>query len=77
MVTKGEKRKLQEKNKRYKILNTYVNAVSMEETIQMVEKIIEKGVPTQHVVVNASKVNLMEKDAELRKIVNSLSLIHI
>ncbi|MFR8171101.1 MAG: WecB/TagA/CpsF family glycosyltransferase [Marvinbryantia sp.] len=67
---------MQEKNKRYKILNTYVNAVSMEETIQMVEKIIEKGVPTQHVVVNASKVNLMEKDAELRKIVNSCPLIN-
>lgn len=67
---------MQEKNKRYKVLNTYVNAVSMEETIQMVEKIIKKGVPTQHVVVNASKVNLMEKDAELRKIVNSCPLIN-
>lgn len=64
------------KNKRYKVINTYVNAVSMDETVRMVEKIIEKGKPTQHVVVNAAKVNLMEKDPGLRKIVNSCPLIN-
>lgn len=64
------------KDDRYKILNTYVNAVSMDETIRRVEKIIKKGVPTQHVVINASKVNLMENDSKLRKIVNSCPLIN-
>ena len=64
------------KSTRYKIMNTYVNAVSMDETIRRVEKIIEKGKPTQHVVINASKVNLMEDDPELRKIVNSCPLIN-
>ncbi len=64
------------KSTRYKIMNTYVNAVSMDETIRCVEKIIEKGKPTQHVVINASKVNLMEDDLELRKIVNSCPLIN-
>lgn len=64
------------KDDRYKILNTYVNVVSMDETIRRVEKIIEEGVPTQHVVINASKVNLMEKDLKLRKIVNSCPLIN-
>lgn len=53
------------KKDRYKIMNTYVNVVSMEETIQRVEKIIKMRKPTQHVVINASKVNLMEKDPEL------------
>lgn len=62
--------------RRYPILNTYVNAVSMEQTIDMVEKIIKKGIPTQHVVINASKVNLMEEDRELQKIVNSCPLIN-
>ena len=38
---------------RYKILNTYVNAISMDETIAEVEKIIAAGKPTQHVVINA------------------------
>ena len=46
---------------RYPILNTYVNAISMQETIKLVEEIIQKRKPTQHVVINASKVNLMEK----------------
>lgn len=61
---------------RYKILNTYVDVVSMDETIRRVEKIIEKGKPTQHVVINASKVNLMEDDPELRRIVNACPLIN-
>lgn len=64
------------KSTRYKIMNTYVNVVSMDETIRSVEKIIEKGKPTQHVVINASKVNLMEDDPELRRIVNSCPLIN-
>lgn len=62
--------------KRYKILNTYVDALTMEETIQRVEKIIERGIPTQHVVINALKVNLMQTDCKLRKIINSLPLIN-
>ena len=62
-------------NNRYPILNTYVNAISMEETVAEVEKIIKAGKPTQHVVINALKVNLMNEDAELRKIVNACPLI--
>lgn len=61
---------------RYKILNTYVNAVNMEETIEIVEDIIKKREPTQHVVINASKVNLMEKDEQLRDVVNACPLIN-
>ena len=66
----------EKKSTRYKIMNTYVNVASMDETIRRVEKIIEKGKPTQHVVINASKVNLMEDDPELRRIVNSCPLIN-
>lgn len=57
-------------------MNTYVNALTLDETIKEVEKIIGRGVPTQHVVVNASKVNLMEADNELAKIVNDCPLIN-
>lgn len=63
-------------NNRYPILNTYVNALSMEETIAEVEKIIKVRKPTQHVVINALKVNLMNEDAELKRIVNSCPLIN-
>ena len=61
---------------RYPILNTYVNAISMDETIEEVEKIIKEGNPTQHVVINALKVNLMNEDPDLQKIVNSCPLIN-
>lgn len=62
--------------RRFSILNTYVDALTLDETIKEVEKIIGRGVPTQHVVVNASKVNLMEVDNELAKIVNDCPLIN-
>lgn len=62
--------------KRYPILNTYVNALSMAETVKQVEVYIQKRQPVQHVVINASKVNLMEDDERLREIVNSCPLIN-
>lgn len=63
-------------NNRYPILNTFVNAISMDETIAEVEKIIKAGKPTQHVVINAAKVNLMNDDPKLREIVNACPLIN-
>ena len=63
--------------KRYAILNTYVNALSMDETVNYVKRVIERRMPpVQHVVINALKVNLMEKDPELRGIVNACPLIN-
>lgn len=61
---------------RYAILNTHVNALSMDETVECVEEIIAQGMPTQHVVINASKVNLMEADPTLREIVDACPLIN-
>ena len=63
-------------DKRYPILNTYVNALSMAETVQVVEEMIAHRVPVQHVVINALKINLMRKDENLRKIVNECPLIN-
>lgn len=61
---------------RRRVLNTYVNDLTMDETLEQVVRIIERGVPTQHVVVNASKVNLMEGDPALAEIVNACPLIN-
>ena len=61
---------------RYEILNTYVNALTMDESVAEVEKIVARGAPTQHVVINASKVNLMENDPALRSIVNACPLVN-
>ena len=61
---------------RIALLNTYVNALTMEETVSIVEEIIKAHQPVQHVVINAAKVNLMEKDQQLRQIVNACPLIN-
>lgn len=61
---------------RYRILNTYVNALSMKESLACVEQIITEGIPTQHVVINASKVNLMIDDPKLSEIINGCPLIN-
>lgn len=61
---------------RFKIMNTYVNAVSMDESIDYVERIIKERIPTQHVVINALKINLMEADPRLADIVNACPLIN-
>ena len=67
----------EDSEKRYPILNTYVNVLSMDETVEEVKKIIRRRKPAvQHVVINAFKVNLMEQDAVLREIVNSCPLIN-
>ena len=62
--------------KRLHFLNSSVDNLSMEETISRVEEIIHRRNPTQHVVINANKLNLMQKDVALRTIVNNSELIN-
>lgn len=61
---------------RYSLLNTYVDALTMEETIRRIETAVLNREKMQHVVINAGKINLMRKDPELLKIVNSCPLIN-
>lgn len=63
-------------DRRHAILNTFVDDLSMDETVAAVKQIVQDGRPVQHVVINASKVNLMEEDSELSNIVNSCPLIN-
>ncbi|MCR6545231.1 WecB/TagA/CpsF family glycosyltransferase [Dehalobacterium formicoaceticum] len=65
-----------DENMRYQIFNTYVDVYSFDETVHKIERIISERNPTQHVVINASKVNLMQKDRQLTEIVNSCPLIN-
>lgn len=48
----------------------------MKETLVKIEDIIEQRIPVQHVVINASKINLMAEDAKLAEIVNAAPLIN-
>lgn len=62
--------------KRIKLLGSNLDCLTMQETLIIVEDIIQEGIPTQHVVINANKINLMAKDEKLREIVNSCPLIN-
>ena len=61
---------------RLSILNTHVNALTIDETVAEVEKIVESGIPTQHVVIIAAKVNLIEDDPVLADIINGCPLVN-
>lgn len=63
-------------SKRIKFLNTYVDALNMEETLNEIEKYIINKSCVQHVVINAGKVNLMQGDNKLTEIINNCPLIN-
>lgn len=62
--------------KRIKFLNTFVDALTMEETLEKIQEYIENKECVQHVVINAGKVNLMQENEELTKIINECPLIN-
>ncbi|GAB6150672.1 WecB/TagA/CpsF family glycosyltransferase [Clostridium novyi] len=62
--------------KRISILGTYVNALTMKETIEEIEKVIRKRECIQHVVVNAAKINILQKNNKLKNIINKCPLIN-
>ncbi len=56
---------------------SYIDALTMPETIEAVESIIADRVPTQHVVVNVAKLVIMQQDEMVRDIVNACTLINV
>ncbi len=62
--------------RRYPFLHTFINALTMEETLQWVESVILERRLVQHVVINAGKVVLMRQNPQLLKIVNDCEMIN-
>ncbi|GIN90671.1 UDP-N-acetyl-D-mannosamine transferase [Siminovitchia terrae] len=62
--------------KRVHLFNCYIDNLNMDETISKVNEIIIERKPVQHVVVNASKVVLMQKDKKLNEIIKSCALVN-
>jgi N-acetylglucosaminyldiphosphoundecaprenol N-acetyl-beta-D-mannosaminyltransferase len=62
--------------KRIDFLGIPVDALTMEETIGIVENVIEENKHLNHVVINAGKVVLMQKDKNLFESVASCDLIN-
>ena len=61
---------------RQKLFKCEVDALTMEETLQRVEKIIKSGKPHQHVVINVNKVIKANKDENLCATINNCDLIN-
>lgn len=63
-------------NKRVKLLGSHVDCLTMDETLERIKLIIQKRESVQHVVINASKINLMHKNKRLQEIVNASPLVN-
>jgi len=61
---------------RVRVFGVWLDALDMGETLQRCKELIEERRPVQHVVLNASKVVLMEDVAGLREIVEGCDLVN-
>jgi N-acetylglucosaminyldiphosphoundecaprenol N-acetyl-beta-D-mannosaminyltransferase len=64
------------KKKRVGFFGAQIDPLTMQETLDSAQEIIHQGKPRQHVVVNVAKLVTMQKNEEIRNIVNSCSLIN-
>lgn len=62
--------------KRIELLGSHLDCLTMNETLEIIDKLISNKIPTQHVVINSSKINLMQKNEKLKNIVNDCPLIN-
>ena len=58
------------------IFGCHVAALNMQETVNEIEKRIVGKIKTQHVVINAGKVVLMDKDEKLKNIIKNCPIIN-
>lgn len=63
-------------SKRIEMMGCEIDNLSMEETLEQVERFIKTGEPHQHVVVNVDKLVKASKDDKLKKIINECALIN-
>ena len=61
---------------RISICNIPVDALTMQQTIGIIDKAIEEGHPVHHVVINAAKVVNAQKDAALKESIVSCDIIN-
>jgi N-acetylglucosaminyldiphosphoundecaprenol N-acetyl-beta-D-mannosaminyltransferase len=57
------------------LLGAPIDALTMDETVDAVRAMVRIGTPHQHVVVNASKIVLMDRDPFLREVVRGCDLV--
>ena len=63
-------------NSRINILNTIIDSLTVEETISLVEKYVVTKTPLHLMGVNADKINELNSNELMKKIVNSCGIIN-
>lgn len=76
MDIKINQEKVLGKNKRITILNTIVDVLDTKETIELVEKYVKTKTPLHLMGVNADKINEVNENELMKKIVNSCGIIN-
>lgn len=64
-------------NQRIEMMGCQIDNLTMDETLQTIERFIKSGQPHQHVVVNVDKLVKANRDPELRRIINECALINV
>lgn len=61
---------------RIRILNTYIDNLSMDETVEEVDQYLKEGKPLHLMGVNADKINALNENERLKSIVNGCEIIN-
>lgn len=62
--------------KRVDVMGCPVDSLTLDETVAEVERIVDRGTPTQHMAINAAKFVAMQRNRELRAAVFGSGLIN-
>lgn len=63
-------------NPRIRILRTQIDVLTMEQTVELAEKYIQSKTPLHLMGINADKVNEIQRNERMRRIVNSCGVIN-
>lgn len=67
---------MERENRRITILDTMIDALTIRETIDLVEEYVQRKEPLHLMGVNADKINMLGKNPRLKKIVNGCGIIN-
>lgn len=64
------------KNERIVILDTVIDVLTMKETVDLVEQYVLSKEPLHLMGVNADKINMLQQDEEIKRIVNGCGIVN-
>ncbi|MFC4652861.1 WecB/TagA/CpsF family glycosyltransferase [Lactococcus nasutitermitis] len=61
---------------RYQIFNTFIDSLDINETTEKIIENIDKRNPIYQVSINASKINLIDEDSQLKDVISRADLVN-